>query len=159
MPNTPVPAAGEAMPAANINRRLAMLGGLTATAAALTMPPNSSKAEEFGASALGPKPQTPTVLPTRESQIMALFRQWEQAWHSAGTDDDEVNALFMDRARAIEDAMMKLPAATGPEFAAKMIVHTGYCGFEVDENSTLYQEALALTGATHGGAPFEEGNL
>jgi len=37
MPNTHVPAAGEALPAANLNRRLALLGGLTAAAALAVM--------------------------------------------------------------------------------------------------------------------------
>ncbi len=38
MPNTHVPAAGEAMPAANLNRRHAILGGLTAAAAIVAAP-------------------------------------------------------------------------------------------------------------------------
>lgn len=38
MPNTPVLAAGEAMPAANVSRRLALLGGLSAAAALAVVP-------------------------------------------------------------------------------------------------------------------------
>ncbi|AZO42949.1 hypothetical protein EJ076_18520 [Mesorhizobium sp. M7D.F.Ca.US.005.01.1.1] len=38
MPNTHVPAAGEAMPAANVSRRLALLGGLSAAAAFAAVP-------------------------------------------------------------------------------------------------------------------------
>ncbi|RWM72032.1 MAG: hypothetical protein EOR81_30590 [Mesorhizobium sp.] len=38
MPNTHVPAAGEAMPAANVSRRLALLGGLSAAAALAALP-------------------------------------------------------------------------------------------------------------------------
>ena len=38
MPTTHVPAAGEAMPAAQMNRRLALLGGLTAAAALAATP-------------------------------------------------------------------------------------------------------------------------
>lgn len=38
MPNTHVPAAGEAMPAANVSRRIALLGGLSAAAALAVIP-------------------------------------------------------------------------------------------------------------------------
>ena len=46
MPNTYVPAAGEAMPAVNLNRRLALLGGLSAATALAATPRAHAGAEE-----------------------------------------------------------------------------------------------------------------
>lgn len=137
MPYTCVSAAGEAMPAANINRRLAMLGGVTATAAALAVGTASSP-EAVGAADIGLTP------------IMALFRQWETEWR-----DEEGDIL------AVERKMLALPSSSAADFAAKLIAHTGYGAFAVDDGSPLFKEALALTGATGDfySSPSEGGDL
>ncbi len=111
MLNTPVPAAGEAMPAANLNRR-AILTGTVATAAAL---------------AATTLPAEPT-----ERAIVELFLQWDELYQAGfykfSPDDHSDAALdtYCTALNALEMQIVALPARSAADFAAKILAATSW---------------------------------
>jgi len=131
MPRTHhVRAAAEGLP---INRRLALIGGLTAATAAA---PYARPAD------------------AAESEIIRLFREWEATYNSVGdlpqfedaeADNEAVDAR-MYICRDIEERMLALPSTDARDFAAKVIVVTGFGDFGIDDPSLLAEGLAFVTG-------------
>ncbi len=116
MPNTPVPAAGEAMPAANLTTRRAILTGTAATA--VTLAATSIPAE-------------PAAAP---SPIRVLFAEWQKIhdhmhddayWRSRpGKAGDEEMTRVCEDEHALAKRIATLPPRDPGDFAMKVIAAT-----------------------------------
>ncbi|WP_192253751.1 hypothetical protein [Mesorhizobium silamurunense] len=130
MPNTHVPAAGEAMPAAQptiiVGRfsRRALLGAIASVPAVGT------------AAAALPSAGT-------DDHVMSLLRQWQGLNASIDDDMPDERSRIFDAMAVIEATMLAAPARTPVEFAAQYLVS----GILDVEQTSLYVHALALTGA------------
>ena len=92
MPNAPVLAAGEAMPAANFSRRLALLGGLSAAAALAAVPRAHAAAQDPLADAIAAYhagmadfmaiPEAQITMGNEEDLVMATYGPaHDRLWH------------------------------------------------------------------------------
>lgn len=82
-----------------------------------------------------------------DSPILRLFCEWEATYAKAATVEPESEAgELLARCNVIEKKMISLPTSSAADFAAKIIVFTGYGGFslESDKGSPLIKEAKAL---------------
>jgi hypothetical protein len=80
------------------------------------------------------------------SPIMTLFREWEAKFSESADQTkttDKQSDLLLDQCRAIENQMIPLPASSASDFAAKVIVVTGYGGFAPTDDLLAEAKALA----------------
>jgi hypothetical protein len=111
-----------------ITRRAALIGALTSSAA-LAVP----------------------VAANPESEIVALFRQWDALWHHTvhlTCSDDEMDG-FVDQMTVIWREIVALPARDVRDLAIKVVVHTSHGQFDLSsddnhEGAAIMAEAEAL---------------
>ena len=92
--------------------------------------------------------------PEADSPIMTLFREWETLFNSydpavdenADRKPSEAYNARMDLCYDIANQMEALPSTSATDFAAKLIVITGYGDFGLERAGPTYAEAIALTG-------------
>lgn len=90
------------------------------------------------------------------SPVMALFRAWEPKYRQAGdlSVGEEVADALLEECGGLERQMMATPVISVQDFAAKLIVATGYGDFMLEGGKGgLLDEALAIlngTGGTNG---------
>lgn len=82
------------------------------------------------------------------SPIMALFREWEAKYRQAGdmSFEEEVANGLLEECNSLRRQMMATPVISVQDFAAKLIVDTGYGDFMLDGKGEggLLDEALAI---------------
>lgn len=121
MPNTPVPAAGEAVPASNLLTRRILLGSISSIPAlgGLALLPAAT-----GAAPALPAPADQTGksagLDTEPSPIVALYARWKAALDEPYDDEDEKkNAAIFERLCAVEDELAAEPARDFRDFTLR----------------------------------------
>jgi hypothetical protein len=147
MPNTPVPAAGEAMPAVEERKiigrfsRRALLGGAIAAVPAI----GTATAASLRNSAVS----APTLPASPVSPILAAYRQWdalyEQAFIGPDLGEDEVDRL-LDAMGAIVDGIEGTRATTATELLAKSMMMSSFGTFTIvdADADALCTEARAV---------------
>jgi hypothetical protein len=137
MPNTTVPAAGEAMSVACRVIRLKSAIWMLRTARKL-----SDRAERI----ISFYSRAPF-----ESPIIALFHEWDalyvEGYISPALDDDDECTRICLAMKELEHKMAALPARTAPELAAKLIALSTFGEYGLDDfKDSVFTDARALIG-------------
>lgn len=148
MPNTPVPAAGEAVPASNLLTRRILLGSISSIPAlgGLALLPAAT-----GAAPALPAPADQTGksagLDTEPSPIVALYARWKAALDEPYDDEDEKkNAAIFERLCAVEDELAAEPARDFRDFTLKVRALSSIDGrgYSDDYQASLFSDARTL---------------
>lgn len=85
--------------------------------------------------------QSPIPAPSTDSPIMAIYRQWREAYAALHDmqDDDEANdrphTYQSGDCKRLEAAMMALPCRDAKDFAAKLLAKSHFGDFCLDNRS------------------------
>ena len=93
---------------------------------------------------------TETLAAAAPSELMRLFGEWDACDRGAWlVENDEQSDALCDQMGQLETAMMAIPATTAGEFAAKLIVYTGYGDWLPSRQ--IIAEAARVCGASRAG--------
>ena len=84
-----------------------------------------------------------------ETPIMAMFREWLELYRLDPADDAALNAQ-VDQMNDLQGRICAAPSITVADFAAKLVAHTNFGGFEIEnaDGAAIYAEASALLGVS-----------
>jgi hypothetical protein len=139
MPNTHVPAAGEAMPAAEVMPTVGRFSRRALLGTIATIP-------AIGAATAAPLAKAPVSAPKPDSSIMEAFRQWDALY--AKTYDPELEEIpdeLWETMSALEKVVKAMPARSPTDLLLKVFMSSSYCAFSLDEEvDALIVEARAV---------------